>query len=137
MTNQQLTPHLMFQDGQAEEAMQFYVELFGGEVLTSQYYGAENPEMEGQIQLATFRIADLQLNIMDSAPVHEFDFTPSISLTFKCESEEQLDRLYATLSEDGFAMMPKNDYGFGPFGWVADRFGVSWQLSVAPAPAAD
>lgn len=133
MTNHQLAPHLMFQDGRAEEAMTFYIDLFGGEVLASQHYGAEHPEMAGKLQLATFRIADLRLNIMDSAPVHEFGFTPAISLSFVCESEEELEAFYGALLTDGFAMMPKDDYGFGPFGWVADRFGVSWQLSVAPS----
>lgn len=134
MTNQQLRPHLMFQNGQAEEAMNLYVELFGGEVLMVQHYDDNTPEMAGKIQLATFRLADLQLNIMDSAPVHDFDFTPSVSLAFQCESEEQLDRLADALVEGGAALMPKNDYGFGPFAWVNDRYGISWQLSLAVSP---
>ncbi len=129
---QQLIPHLMFQDGRAEEALNFYVDLFGGEVVMLQRYGTETPDMEGKIQLATFRIAGLQLNIMDSPVPHEFDFTPSISLAFRCESEDELDRIYQALLEDGQAMMPKNDYGFAPFAWLNDRFGVSWQLNVVP-----
>ncbi|HEY4536488.1 MAG TPA: VOC family protein [Enteractinococcus sp.] len=131
MSNQQLMPHLMFQNGRAEEAVNFYIELFGGEVLSIQHYDAETPGMEGKVQLASFRLADLKLNIMDSPISHDFDFTASLSLFYGCASEDELDRLYAALVEDGFAMMPKNDYGFGPFGWVADRYGVSWQLSVA------
>lgn len=129
---QQLTPHLMFQDGRPEEALNFYVELFGGETILLLHYGEEAGEMEGKVQIATINIAGQQLNIMDSSAVHEFDFTPSMSLFFRCESQEQLDKLYAGLNDGGYAMMPKDDYGFGPYAWLADRYGVSWQLSFNP-----
>ena len=130
---QQLTPHLMFQDGRAEEALNFYVELFGGETILLLYYGDETPEMEGKVQIATFSIAGQQINIMDSSVRHEFDFTPSLSLFFQCESEEQLEHVYAGVLDGGQAMMPKSDYGFGPYAWLADRYGVSWQLSFNPS----
>lgn len=129
---QQLTPHLMFQDGRAEEALNFYVELFDGETVLLLHYGEETPEMDGKVQIATFSIADQQINIMDSSVRHEFDFTPSMSLFFQCESEEQLEHVYAGLLDGGQAMMPKNDYGFGPYAWLNDRYGVSWQLSFNP-----
>ena len=129
---QQLTPHLMFQDGRAEEALNFYVDLFGGETILLLYYGDDAAEMAGKVQIATIDIAGQQMNIMDSSAVHEFDFTPSVSLFFRCESEEQLEKLYTELSDGGQAMMPKSDYGFGPYAWVSDRYGVSWQLSFNP-----
>ncbi|HEY4576291.1 MAG TPA: VOC family protein [Yaniella sp.] len=129
---QQLTPHLMFQDGRAEEALNFYVDLFGGETILLLNYGEEAAEMAGKVQIATIDIAGQQMNIMDSSAMHEFNFTPSISLFFRCDSEEQLDKLYTGLSDGGQAMMPKSDYGFGPYAWVSDRYGVSWQLSFNP-----
>ncbi|GAA4478345.1 VOC family protein [Enteractinococcus fodinae] len=129
---QQLTPHLMFQDGRAEEALKFYVELFGGETILLLNYGEEAGELAGKVQIATIDIAGQQINMMDSSAVHEFDFTPSMSLFFRCESEEQLDHLYNGLMDGGNAMMPKSDYGFGPYAWLADRYGVSWQLSYNP-----
>ena len=43
-------------------------------------------------------------------------------------------RLFDALAQGGRMYMPLDDYGFGPFGWVEDRFGVSWQLA---APAAE
>ncbi|NWN89491.1 MAG: VOC family protein [Micrococcaceae bacterium] len=132
---QQLTPHLMFQNGRAEEAMNFYVELFGGEVVSIDRYGAETPGMDGKVMIATFIIAGLRINIMDSSIQHDFDLTPSMSLTFNCTSQEQLDHLWAAFSKDGQALMPLDDYGFGPFGWIADRYGVSWQLGYNPAAA--
>ncbi|MEQ9507877.1 MAG: VOC family protein [Alloalcanivorax xenomutans] len=48
-----------------------------------------------------------------------------------CDSEEELTSLYNRLSEQGEVMMPLDDYGFSTrFAWVADRFGVSWQLNL-------
>jgi len=129
---QQLTPHLMFQDGRAEEALNFYVELFGGETILLLHYGEDAAEMEGKVQIATINIAGQQVNLMDSSAIHEFDFTPSVSLFFRCESQEQLDQLYTGLMEGGHALMPKSDYGFGPYAWVNARYGVSWQLSFNP-----
>src|SRR5690625_5760185 len=94
---QQLTPHLMFQDGRAEEALNFYVDLFGGETILLLHYGEEAAEMEGKVQIATIDIAGQQLNLMDSSAVHEFDFTPSVSLLLRCDFAHQLHRFYSLL----------------------------------------
>jgi predicted 3-demethylubiquinone-9 3-methyltransferase (glyoxalase superfamily) len=72
---------------------------------------------------------------IDSNVTHGFGFTPSISLYVQCETEDEIDRLYAALIEKGEALMPLGSYGFSAkFGWVADRFGVTWQLNL-PADA--
>jgi predicted 3-demethylubiquinone-9 3-methyltransferase (glyoxalase superfamily) len=48
------------------------------------------------------------------------------------DSEDEIERLYAALADGGSPLMPLGDYGFSrSFGWVNDRFGVSWQLSLA------
>jgi predicted 3-demethylubiquinone-9 3-methyltransferase (glyoxalase superfamily) len=123
---QKLTPFLMFQNGEAEEAMTHYTGLFAdGEVVSV------DRKPDGGIQLAVFSVAGQQVRCIDSDPVHEFGFTPSLSLFVRCESREELDKLWAGLNEGGRALMPLDDYGFGPFGWTDDRFGVSWQLSLA------
>lgn len=63
---------------------------------------------------------------------HAFSFTPALSPFVECESEAEIDRIYAALLEGGNALMPINNYGFSrKFGWVNDRFGVSWQLNFA------
>src|SRR5699024_12724140 len=96
---QQLTPHLMFQSGRAEEAMNHYVELLDGEVLTINRYGAETPDMDGKVLLPTVIIASLRINIMGSSTQHEFDLTPSMSLFFNCTSKKQLAQLWTPLAE--------------------------------------
>jgi predicted 3-demethylubiquinone-9 3-methyltransferase (glyoxalase superfamily) len=129
---QKLTPFLMFQKGEAEEAMTFYTGLFDdGEVLFVERFGAGEPGPEGGIKQGVFRVAGQQLRCLDSPPVHDFDFTPSLSLFVRCGSREELEKLWAGLAEGGVPLMPLDDYGFGPFGWTNDRFGVSWQLSLS------
>jgi predicted 3-demethylubiquinone-9 3-methyltransferase (glyoxalase superfamily) len=129
---QKITTLLMF-DGRAEEAMTFYLSLFeDAEVLAITRYGAEGPGAEGSVEHATFSLAGQQLMCMDSSVKHGFGFTPAISLYVDCATETELDRIYAALAEKGQPLMPLGSYGFSTkFGWVADRFGVSWQLNLA------
>jgi len=126
-----ITPFLMF-EGKAEEAMSFYVSLFpDSTVVSKSYYGKEGPGKEGTIQLAVFEISGQRLFCIDSAVKHAFTFTPSFSLFVDCTSESQIDDLYRKLSENGATMMPLSCYGFSrKFGWIQDRFGVSWQLNL-------
>ena len=118
-------PHLMF-EGRAEEAIDFYVSLFpDGERLETKH------QENGKIFLATFRVAGQLIAAIDSPVPHGFTFTPAMSLFVMCDDEAQLDKLYAALEPDGKALMPLGDYGFSKkFGWVQDRFGVSWQLNL-------
>lgn len=124
-------PFLMF-EGKAEEAMNFYVSLFpGGEVLDVARYGAGQAGAEGSVMQARFSIGSQTIMCIDSPVKHAFTFTPAFSLFVECESEEELQRLYASLGEGGATLMPLNNYGFSrQFGWVNDRYGVSWQLNL-------
>jgi predicted 3-demethylubiquinone-9 3-methyltransferase (glyoxalase superfamily) len=57
-----------------------------------------------------------------------------MSLYVRCASEEEIDSVFSTLSQDGQILMPLDRYPFSQkFGWLADRFGVSWQLSLEPS----
>nr|WP_256447713.1 VOC family protein [Paracoccus marinaquae] len=77
-------------------------------------------------------IAGQPLILFDSPPVHDFGFTPSISLLISCEEAADVDRLAAILDEGGQVFMPLDEYPFSPrYTWVADRFGVSWQIMLA------
>ena len=132
ITLSKVTPFLMF-TGRAEEALQFYASLFDDAAFeVFERYGPEGPGAEGTVMHARLRIGDQVLIAFDSPPVHAFDFTPSLSLFVSCESEEEIDRLFAGLSEGGFVMMPlSTEYPFATkYAWLSDRFGVSWQLSL-------
>lgn len=129
---QKITTFLMFA-GQAEEAMTFYTGLFpNSEIVSLQRYGPDQPGgAEGSIFHATFTLNGQRFMAIDSAG-HAFTFTPAISLSVGCETEAEIDRLFARLSEGGSVLMPLDAYPFSrKFGWVADRFGVSWQLTLA------
>ena len=132
LTAMALTPFLMF-TGRAEEAMDFYVATFpDAEVLEIDRYGAEEPDREGTVITASFRIGEQRLRCIDSPPVHAFDFTPAVSFAFDCDDEAQLDGLFAKLSDGGAVLMPADAYPFAKrYAWVNDRFGVSWQLRLA------
>jgi predicted 3-demethylubiquinone-9 3-methyltransferase (glyoxalase superfamily) len=125
------TPFLMFQ-GEAEAAMRLYVSLFpDAEIEDIALYGAEEPGPEGSVRLARFRIAGQSVMCIDSPVQHAFDFTPSFSFFIDCASEDELDRLVASLGDGGNMLMPPDDYGFSrKFAWLNDRFKVSWQLNL-------
>jgi len=62
---------------------------------------------------------------------HGFTFTPSISIFVDCENTTELEEAFKQLSEGGEVLMPLDNYGFSTkFGWVNDRFKVSWQLNL-------
>ena len=130
-TPQKITTFLMF-EGNAEEAMTFYRSLFDdAEVISISRYGADGPGAEGSVQQATFTLAGQPFMCIDSPVQHGFTFTPAVSLFVQCADAAELDRLYAALAEGGTELMPLGDYGFSAkFGWVNDRFGVSWQLNL-------
>jgi predicted 3-demethylubiquinone-9 3-methyltransferase (glyoxalase superfamily) len=129
-----VTPFLMFQ-GDANAAIALYRELFAGaEVKHLEHYGPKEPGPEGQVRRATLVLAGQELMLFDSPPVHDFSFTPSISMFVDCADELEIERLFAGLSEGGVVRMALNNYGFSlRFGWVDDRFGVSWQLNLPAA----
>ena len=126
-----ITPFLMFEDA-AEEAMQFYVSVFhNSEIKTIEKYGPGEPGAEGSVKLAEFNIAGQDVRCIDSPAKHQFTFTPSVSLFVECENETELGMAFERLSEKGQVLMPLGNYGFSrKFGWVNDRFGVSWQLNL-------
>lgn len=128
---QQIKTFLMFEGG-AEKAMTFYLSLFeDAEVVSMVKYGADGPGPEGSVMVAVFQLAGQRFMCSDSYQHHGFTFTPSMSLFVDCADEAELDRLYGALVEGGGALMPLGDYGFSKkFGWVNDRYGVSWQLNL-------
>ena len=131
MEKQKITTFLMF-EGKAEEAMNFYVSVFdGAEIISILRYGANEAGAEGSVVRATFSLDGQMFMCIDSSVKHGFTFTPSMSLYVSCVTEEEIDRLFEKLSEGGSVMMPLAAYPFSEkFAWVADKYGVSWQLNL-------
>lgn len=128
---QQITTFLTFQDNNAEEAMNFYVELFdNSKVINVQRYGKDGPGKEETVVKAIFELNGKQFISSDSFIQHEWGFTPAVSNWVECETQEEIEHLFARLSENGDVKMLLDHYGFSKqFAFVEDRFGVSWQLN--------
>lgn len=127
-----VTPFLMFQEGKAEEAMNFYTSVIEDSKITSivRYKDNEAGE-EGTVMQATFTLKGQEFMCIDSNVQHQFTFTPSFSIYVTCDTEKEIDTIYEKLIDGGQALMPIDDYGFSKkFGWLNDRFGVSWQVNL-------
>lgn len=125
---QKITPFIWF-DANADEAMQLYTACFrDGQILDRTGVGEGGDMLLGRIRLAGFEVF-----VLNGGPGHQI--TPAISFTVGCETREELDTLWDNLVERGIALMPLGDYPFADrFGWVQDRFGVSWQLILTGQP---
>jgi predicted 3-demethylubiquinone-9 3-methyltransferase (glyoxalase superfamily) len=122
MTN--VVPHLWF-DRQAVEAANFYVTLFENSKI--QFVNQIKNTPSGDCDIVNFQLAGQAFSAISAGP--QFKLNPSISLMVHATSEDEVNRLWAALSESGEVRMPLGAYPFSPrFGWVDDRFGVSWQL---------
>jgi predicted 3-demethylubiquinone-9 3-methyltransferase (glyoxalase superfamily) len=127
-----IAPFLMFESN-AEAAMNFYVSLFPGSSIPSiARFGAEGPGKEGSVMTGILNLNGQTIMFLDSPVKHAFGFTPATSLFVECENVEEIDRLFAALSDGGKVLMGLDVYPFARrFGWTNDRFGVSWQLRLS------
>ena len=128
---QSAATQLMF-EGVAQQAMDLYISLFANSgVDRIERYGPGERGAEGTVKIAAFTLAGHHLRCIDSPVKHGFTFTPSMSLFVDCADEAELENAYEQLSSGGAVLMPLASYGFSrKFGWVNDRFGVSWQLNL-------
>lgn len=135
---QRIVPTIWF-DHVAAEAAEFYASVFpGGRVTATQHYPTEGlpdfqKEFAGLPLTVEFEIAGYRLIAINAGP--EFPVNQSISFmlnfdpAFDPQAREHLDELWAALSEGGRVLMPLDAYPFSSrYGWVADRYGVTWQL---------
>ena len=122
-----ITPFLWFDDV-AEEAMTFYTSIFKNSSMGGvTRYGDAGPGKKGTVMTGTFQISGREFMALNGGPI--FKFTPAISFFVHCQTEQEIDALWKHLSEGGAALMELDKYPFSErYGWVADRFGLSWQL---------
>jgi predicted 3-demethylubiquinone-9 3-methyltransferase (glyoxalase superfamily) len=120
---QKITPFLWF-DGNAEEAMNFYVSIFkDSKILRVVRYGDAGPGPKGTVMVATFQLEGQEFQALNGGP--QYKFTPAISLFVSCETQQEVDALWEKLLEGG-----REDQ----CGWLQDKFGLSWQIIPALLP---
>lgn len=128
---QKITPFLWFDDN-AEDAVKFYVSVFDRSKIQSVTRYDESSAKasgmkKGSVMTMGFALEGQEFAALNGGPV--FKFTPAISLFVYCSSEKELDRRWKKLSKGGKVMMKLGKYPFSKkYGWVQDRYGVSWQL---------
>lgn len=134
-TIQKIIPNLWF-DKEAEEAAEFYVSVFqNAKVNTKTHYADAGQEIHGQVagsvMTVEFEIKGFKFVGLNGGtpPAGGFTPNPSISFFVNCDSKEEVDNLWEKLSDGGKALMPLDKYDFSDrYGWVQDKYGVSWQL---------
>ena len=137
LNNPTIAPCLWFDDN-AEEAAAFYVEtLEAGRVIGRARFprSSDNPagKPRGSVMSVDFEICGRRFTAVNGGP--QFVINPSISFFAHVGSAAEAERLFAKLSSGGAVLMPLDAYPWSPcFGWTADRFGVSWQVTVSPDP---
>ena len=114
---QKIVPFLWF-DGNAEEAMNFYVSVFkNSRVVSVTRYGDAGPGPKGTVMSCTFQLEGQDFYALNGGP--QFKFTPAISLFVNCETQQEIDALWNKLSAGG-----REDQ----CGWLQDKYGLSWQV---------
>jgi len=132
---QQITTCLWF-NNQAEEAAAFYTALFSNShIETISRYGKEGSDIHGQkegtVLTVAFKLDGIPFTALNGGP--QFSFNPSVSFYIRCQAEAEVDRLWESLLHDGAVMMPLDRYPWSEkYGWLSDRFGISWQISLDP-----
>jgi predicted 3-demethylubiquinone-9 3-methyltransferase (glyoxalase superfamily) len=134
MSEQKIVPSLWF-DKEAEEAARFYTSLFkNSEIRETSHYSEAGQEIHGQepgsVLTADYSLDGYSFTALNGGPA--FKFNPSISFFANCQTEEEVNTLWEQLSEGGSVLMELQKYPFSQrYGWLSDRYGLSWQISVA------
>lgn len=117
MPVQKITPFLWF-DQQAEEAARFYASIFpNSRIVKVSRYGAAGPGPPGSVMTVEFQLQGQSFVALNGGPM--FKFTEAISFVVNCETQDEVDRYWAKLSDGGAEVQ---------CGWLRDRFGLSWQI---------
>lgn len=106
-------------DNQAEEAVSFYISIFKNSAINQIVrYTEVGPGEAGSIMTVTFTLDGEEFMALNGGP--HFTFSPAISVTVSCKTQDEIDELWEKLSEGG----EKSQCG-----WVTDKFGLSWQIT--------
>lgn len=122
---QTITPNLWF-DGNAEEAVNYYISVFpNSKIISTEHYPNSTEEgladfqqnMAGKVLLIEFELNGLHFTAINAGP--EFKFNEAVSFAVSCKDQEEIDYYWGKLST-----VPESEQ----CGWCKDRFGLSWQI---------
>jgi predicted 3-demethylubiquinone-9 3-methyltransferase (glyoxalase superfamily) len=130
---QKITPHLWF-DKEAREAAEFYTSLFPESETTNVTTIQNTPS--GDCDIVSFKLWGQEFQSISAGPIFKFNPAVSFMVNFgpphlegQQEAREQLDKVWEKLSDGGTPLMPIDKYPFSErYGWIQDRYGLSWQL---------
>lgn len=134
---QKITPHLWF-DKEAKEAAEFYASIFPDSRVINTTTLHNTPS--GDADVVSFELWGRKFMAISAGPF--FKFNPSVSFIVNFdpllfdhssspekEAREKIDRVWAKLAEGGAVLMPIDKYPFSErYGWIQDKYGLSWQL---------
>jgi predicted 3-demethylubiquinone-9 3-methyltransferase (glyoxalase superfamily) len=125
MVKDRISPAFLFtkdKAGKTEEAMNFYASVFPDSSIgfIARYEEGESAtDAPGTVKHAEFRLCNQGFMALDSAAAHEFVFNEAVSLMVRCDTQEEIDRYFTSLSA-----VPEAEQ----CGWLKDKYGVSWQI---------
>lgn len=128
---QKITPCLWIDD-QIEEAVNFYTSIFNNSKIELVTHNSPDSakmsgKKDGSILTISFQIEGQEFTALNGGPY--FQINPSISFFVHCDTAKEIDLLWSKLSAGGEVLMELDKYPFNEkYGWVIDKFGVSWQL---------
>ena len=128
-----VTPYLHF-EGQAEEALNFYKEALGGEIIQVSHMGdgqMEVPEiLKDKVMHARLQIGESVLYMSDTFDPASVKQGNNVSLSLEIEDTTKLEKLFNGLSAGGTVKMPLEDTFWGArFGMLTDKFGIHWMMN--------
>jgi predicted 3-demethylubiquinone-9 3-methyltransferase (glyoxalase superfamily) len=123
LPTRQISPCLWFDD-RIEEAVNFYIAVFGGEVLSRSHYGDAVPDKKGKVLTIVFRLKDQEFMALNGGP--QFKLTEAVSFVVICNNQAEVDNYWNKLTTDGGEE--------SMCGWLKDKYGLSWQITPSVMP---
>jgi predicted 3-demethylubiquinone-9 3-methyltransferase (glyoxalase superfamily) len=113
-----ISPCLWF-DNRIEEAVKFYISVFGGKILNTAYYPEGTPMPKGTVMTVTFTLQDEEFIALNGGP--HFKFNEAVSFMVMCKDQAEVDKYWNALTADGGQE--------SQCVWLKDRYGLSWQIT--------
>jgi predicted 3-demethylubiquinone-9 3-methyltransferase (glyoxalase superfamily) len=118
-----LTPSMLFTGGQfgnAGEAINLYNSIFPNSSTTQLIPYPDGDANAGKVMFSEFNLNGCNLIAMDGPGEHKYTFNEGVSLVVECDTQEQIDHFWNTLTANGGKE--------SMCGWLKDKFGISWQI---------